>query len=526
MTRGRRSLSGVRTSPQWHQNRANAAVAFVGFTLALLAAGCSSEVTASPPPSLPPTTDPQATVPQATEPTSTTAPSESVPVGLPDTVLLSVGDDFQAAVDSSPEGTTFVIEAGIHRIQEVRPKDGMTFEGRPGAIMNGAIELTDWIPTESGLWRLNGIEMTAFAHGRCVDGYEGCRLTQDLFMDDVMLWQVTDREDLVTGTWYWEGRSIFVADDPGTRRVELGLATYAFAGNASNVTIRGLVVEKYAVPAQSGAVQAAAPGNEAPIGSGWLIEDSELRLNHGAGLRIGDKTVARRLFIHSNGQLGIVANGGSGSIVEDSEISNNNIAGFQWGWEAGGSKFKRTTGLIVRNSVVRDNKGPGLWTDISNYDTLYESNTLTGNIGPGIFHEISFDAVIRWNTVTGNGLEFSRWLWGSGILVAASANVEIYGNTVVGNPDGIGGIQQNRDGGPEGRYLLSNLFVHNNTISTDGRTGVVEDVGDPTVFTDRGNRFESNTYVDMKGKQYSWGGKNLSPAGWRAIGQDVEGTWR
>jgi parallel beta-helix repeat protein len=369
--------------------------------------------------------------------------------------------------------------------------------------------------------------MTAFTHGRCIDGYEGCKFSQDLYVDDAMLWQVTDKADVTRGTWYWEGSSMFISSDPSSRLVELSMATHAFAGNASDVTIRGLVVEKYAAPAQFGAIQAAeALMNETPVGSGWLIEDSELRLNHGGGLRIGDETIARRLYIHHNGQLGIVANGGDGSIVEDSEIANNNIAGFQWGWEGGGTKFKRTTNLIVRDSVFRDNRGPGLWIDIDNYETLVDSNTVTGNTGPGIFHEISFDAVIRGNTVTGNSFDFQRWLWGSGILVAASSNVEIYGNTVTGNADGISGIQQNREGGPEGKYLLSNMFVHDNTISTEGRTGVVEDVGDPSVFVNRENRFETNTYIDMADKQYSWAGKNLDPGGWRSSGQDVDGTWR
>jgi parallel beta-helix repeat protein len=513
MTRRRSLRSGAGTDPSPSHLYSRVAVGLVGVTLALLSASCTSEPSVVPiGASLPPTTEPAITT-ATLEPGSD---AQDEPDAQDNTVLLSVGQDFQDAVDAAPDGTTFAIEAGTHRLQNVRPREGMTFEGRPGAIMNGAIELTDWNLTESGLWRLDGIESTVHSRGRCIDGYEGCALSQDLFMDDVMLWQVTDDEDLGSGAWYWEDESIFVVDDPAHRRVELSVATQAFAGDASDITIRSLIIEKYAAPAQIGAVHAASPmSNDAPVGSGWLIEDLEIRLNHGAGLRVGDSTTARRLFIHHNGQLGIIASGGSDSIVEDSEIANNNIAGYNWGWEAGGTKFKRTSGLIVRGSNFHDNTGPGIWMDSNNYGTLLESNTVTDNTGPGIFEEISFDAVIRNNTVMGNGFKFQKWLWGAGILVAASTNVEVYGNTVVGNADGISGIQQDRDGGPDGKYLLSGLFVHDNTISTaDGRTGLVEDIGDETVFTERGNRFESNTYVDMAGNQYSWGGKNLDPAGW------------
>jgi parallel beta-helix repeat protein len=508
-------------------HRITVAAAWFGIAIALLVAGCSSSIQEPTIPSLPPPTEPLPTVtttPDLELPTDTTLTDTT-----PDEIRLRVGDDFGAIVEASPEGTSFVIEPGIHRLQEVNPKDGMTFEGMPGAVMNGAIEIEDWFPSRDGVWEFAGITKTAFEHGACIDGYEGCRLTQDLYMDDVMLWQVTDASDLGPGRWYWEGSTIFVGDDPSSRRVELSIATHAFMSAASDVTIRGLVVEKYAVPAQFGAIQSAVPGDgSGPLGRGWLIEDTEIRLNHGAGVRMGDDTTLRRLYVHTNGQLGVTASGGSGGLVEDSEIAGNNIAGFDWGWEGGGSKFKETVGLVVRRNIVRDNEGPGLWTDIDNYDTLYEDNEVTGNSGPGIFHEISYDAVIRNNVVTGNGFGFGSWLWGSGILIAASRDVEVYGNTVTGNANGIGGIQQERGDGAEGPWLLSNLFVHDNTMTLgEGRAGVVEDVGDVSVFAqERGNRFESNIYVNATGKRYFWEGKKLDASGWQSLGQDLEGTWR
>jgi parallel beta-helix repeat protein len=280
------------------------------------------------------------------------------------------------------------------------------------------------------------------------------------------------------------------------------------------------------VPAQFGAIQAAVPG-DGPLGSGWLIEDTQVRLNHGAGIRMGHNTTIRGVSIHHNGQLGISGSGGSGGIVEDTEIAFNNIAGFDWGWEAGGAKFTETTGLVVRNCTVHNNDGPGLWTDIANYNTLYEGNVVTDNYAPGIFHEISYDAVIRNNTVTGNGFGSDAWLWGSGILIAASSDVEVYGNTVTGNADGIGGIQQDREEGPEGPHLLSNLHVHDNTISVEkGHIGIAEDFGDDGVFSERGNRFESNTYLDISGRRYFWDGRKLDRSGWVDEGQDLNGQWR
>jgi parallel beta-helix repeat protein len=477
-------------------------------------AACSPSTSELPPP------------PSLPEPTSTTSTavvttSTSIPEEVDDAIILVLGDDFASIINEASEGSRFIIGPGVHRLQEVVPKDGMTFEGLPGAVMSGAIELDSWTEDGPGVWRFDGISQTAFEHGACIPGYVGCRLSQDVYMDDVMLWQVTERQDLGPGSWFWDGDRVLVADDPGSRRVELSIATHAFFGEASDVTIRDLVVEKYAVPAQFGAIQSERLGG-GPHGRGWLIEDVELRLNHGAGVRMGDDTVLRRLFIHHNGQLGIAASGGDGGLVEDSEIAANNLAGFDWGWEAGGAKFKETNGLVVRRNLVRDNDGPGLWTDIDNNDTLYEDNVVTGNAGPGIFHEISYSAVIRNNTVTGNGHAFGAWLWGAGILIAASSDTEVHGNIVEANANGIALIQQNRGSGIRGPWVVKNVKVYNNTVA-GGKSGAVQDIGDNAIFS-ANNGFAGNTYSGVDG--WAWNNSmRLGWGAWRATGNDTDGSY-
>jgi parallel beta-helix repeat protein len=69
----------------------------------------------------------------------------------------------------------------------------------------------------------------------------------------------------------------------------------------------------------------------------------------------------------------------------------------------GGSKFWATEGLVVRNNVVRDNAGAGLWSDTDNRGVLYEGNLVYRNADDGIKHEISYGAVIRNNTCCLNG---------------------------------------------------------------------------------------------------------------------------
>lgn len=52
-------------------------------------------------------------------------------------VPIQPGQSIQAAVNANPAGTTFVIKAGVHSRQSVEPKDGMTFVGENGAVLDG-----------------------------------------------------------------------------------------------------------------------------------------------------------------------------------------------------------------------------------------------------------------------------------------------------------------------------------------------------------------------------------------------------
>lgn len=224
-----------------------------------------------------------------------------------------------------------------------------------------------------------------------------------------------------------------------------------------------------------------------------------------------------------NGQIGVTAIG-RGVLIEGTEIARNNSAGYEPGWEAGGSKFAYTTDLVVRGNNVHHNDGPGLWTDIDNIRTVYEDNEVNDNKGEGIFHEISYSAVIRNNHVRRNGLTFNAWLWGAGIHVASSRDVEVYGNYVEGNGNGIAGTQQARGDGAYGPRILSNLVVHHNTVRTSGSVGVGQDVGDPSAFSSRGIRFMTNNYRTTQ--QFSWNDTDYRDATtWRSYGHDLDATW-
>jgi len=232
------------------------------------------------------------------------------------------------------------------------------------------------------------------------------------------------------------------------------------------VRIAGLVIERYASRAQTGAIEA---GNS----SGWVVEANELRLNHGYGLRIGHRMQVLDNYVHHNGQLGV---GGIGDdvLVAGNEIAYNHTAGFLEEWEAGGTKFVLTHRLVFRDNWVHHNSGRGVWTDIDNVDALIANNLVEWNSRGGIVHEISYDAVIRDNVARYNGLGFDPWVWGAQILIQNSSDVTVTGNDVTVSARGGNGItlvDQSRGNGPRGPYRAARVSVVGNTIHHEGRAG-------------------------------------------------------
>ena len=151
-------------------------------------------------------------------------------------------------------------------------------------------------------------------------------------------------------------------------------------------------------------------------------------------------------------------------LVENNEIAYNNYAGYDSHYDGGGTKFMKSLNLTVRGNYAHHNYGTGLWFDWDNKGILAENNTLDDNDGPGIFHEAGYDAVIRNNIVRRNGFNFhSGWIDGSGILLLASNNTEIYGNRVENNMDGIGLTQTDRGSGAYGPHETHDVYVHDNT---------------------------------------------------------------
>jgi hypothetical protein len=360
-------------------------------------------------------------------------------------LVIRAGEDISARVNHAPSGTQFLLKAGRYRRQTITPKDGMSFVGERGAILDG-----------------EGVTAYAF-------------------------------ETLHTAP--------------------------------RGVTIKSLTIERYAPPAQHGAIQ----GDN---GRDWVIEENDIRDNGQIGLRTGARFVVRRNRVYRNGVIGISGHRADGALTEENEVFENGHAAGQEDRataEASGIKFLRTHNLIIRGNHVFRNLGKGVWSD-TNYPTVViEHNTISDNSSSGIWHEAGYAAVIRYNTVERNGgITPGHWLTRAGIQVTNASDVQIDRNTVTNNANGIGVMQTGGyPDGPYGPLRVENVHVTNNTVTmTIGRTGLAQNVGDRRVFTEWHNRFENTTYHLGSNRAYFvWDARVLDERGWQAAGNDRNGRF-
>ena len=250
------------------------------------------------------------------------------------------------------------------------------------------------------------------------------------------------------------------------------------------MTLDSVIVREYASGYQGAAIQ---PDTHA---SGWVVRNVSALHNGWAGLLAADGMRILGGHYNDNDQLGIGGNAATGIVLDGldadlntfdgPELARNHTLHADCQWEGGGMKWDAGQ-VTIRNAYVHDNDCRGLWADMNAHDALLEHNLVEDNRTEGIVMEISQDAVIRNNLIYGNGVRNEGWYWDSGILAAASFNIEVYGNRLSGNYNGITGVQQNRFDSTPPAHLLNGFHVHDNLIcATAGGghpIGVVADNG-------------------------------------------------
>ena len=420
-------------------------------------------------------------------------------------IILNVGDNISAIVNAAPAGATFFFEPGVYRDVSLTPKDGQTFIGAQGAILNGADVLTDWSQSGS-YWVVGGQTQQGLARATdfALPGAQRAGYPDTVFMDGKTLTPVNSLSKLTTGHFYFDYNAdkIYIADNPLGHQIEAGKYDFAFTQGdygVKNVTIQNLVIEHYDPPIQYGAIQA---------GIGWNMINNEVRDNYALGISVenaGNNKIIGN-YVHDNGEMGM---GGTGPniLVQGNDIAHNGgWSGIDPGFEGGGFKFGDTNGLVVKDNYSHDNIGPGMWTDTNNINTTYQNNVVVNNTMGGIFHEQSYAAIITGNVIENNGAGMPE------LALTDSQGSDIYNNKIDSTNSGYGLMlwEDVRAGNPGsfGPYQTINNHIHDNIFVDQNQGGVI---GGSTGYDQNGVPAASNTwdnnqfYMTDNSHRFQWG---------------------
>jgi len=92
-------------------------------------------------------------------------------------IAVEPGASIQAAVDRAGEGAVFCLQAGIHRMQVIRPKRSQSFRGEGQTVLNGSRLLTTF-SREGRYWVASGQEQRGQRHGQCAKEAPACDLPE------------------------------------------------------------------------------------------------------------------------------------------------------------------------------------------------------------------------------------------------------------------------------------------------------------------------------------------------------------
>ena len=416
------------------------------------------------------------------------------------------------------------------------PKRGDALVGQPGAVLNGSKILTGW--HEHGrVWSATGFLPAApGTHGECAASAPLCAHAQDVFVDHRRLRPVASSAAVTAGAVFADYRTgtITIGADPRSHLVEQAVAPGLVQATVDDVTVENLVLAEAANEAQVGAVDSRDVFGTHTGATGWRIIHDEVRLNHGTGIGFGGASIVAGNLITGQGQIGFDAYG-TGSVVTGNEISFNGAAGYSPGWEAGGGKSWMTSHETFTRNYVHGNMGPGFWDDGGNTDTAYEYNVIAGNWGAGIQHEISYDATIRYNEISGNGFGMHQgWAWDAGIQIQSSGGIrriEVADNVVIGNYNGITVIDSgDRAQDKPAPYGPTSSGTYGSTTTSSSCpageiTGAFDDDNDPAIFNAGGHLFSANTYYlgSLTASSFSWAYAEVNWKRWLAFGNDRRG---
>jgi len=416
------------------------------------------------------------------------------------------------ACAAATAGDTVFIRSGTYREQLIPPNSGE--EGRPivfqafedEPVMIKGSEVVTGFVKEERLWVKRPWTKTNYWEDSMCDisdaPYRESARADQVFINEQPLQWVPSRADLKPGCFYWKGADMGgelviyppeTVTDPNTALTEVPVLPNlvgACSGDPpqNRPAVHHIHLKKLRFR------HAAQIHNRAGVrldGDHWLLEDCVVEYMNAIGVvALGSHCTVRRCTINHNGQAGL-GDLGSNSLVEDVVTLFNNRKLFSISWGGAGNKATVMNGHTIRGLISAFNHGSGLWYDIYCRNVLVEDSVSLGNrpVNGGFFYEISRDAVFRRNIAFANYSTGSDF-YGAGFVVAASRNISLEDNVVIGGEGGVAVGTRDQEA-HTGHTVRNNIIVEPRTFSLH--------IDKESVSVEAKNRYERNTLLVESG---------------------------
>jgi hypothetical protein len=476
------------------------------------------------------TTAPDATVTQTPVTAPTTPPARicgnakalTGPATAPEgAVVVKTTDRLNALTESNPAGTTFWLSPGTHRLgsgayAQVIPKDGNTYIGGPGAILDGG---------KDNRYAFTGYATKVTVKTLTIQNFGPPRSNNDegvVNHDAAARWMIQGNTiQLNAGAGVMVGDHNIVRGNCLKNNGQYGFNAYN-PGKVAGITIEG---------------------NEI---AGNNTDDWE-KVKGGCGCTGGGKfwevtgAVVRRNWIHDNHSAGLWADtNNTGFIIEENYISGNTAEGivYETSYNAG----------IRGNTFVRNGLGKGPENRGFPTPALYISESGSDSRVTGVYNQ-TFE--VSKNVFTDNWAGVILWE-NADRFAGSPANTSTGAGTLV-NPENVSAKTCNKaniNNAPyfgDCRWKTQNVRVHDNVFNLDpdnigstcgfrngcGFNGLFSNWGtypawspyqkatiQDAITFHQGNRFFNNTYlgpwnfiVHEQGNRVNWAAWQGAPYG-------------
>ena len=353
------------------------------------------------------------------------------------------------AIALAPSGGTVVVGGGTYRESLTISGKTVTIQNAPGQAvwLDGSQRVDGWVQ-DGTAWRRDGWT-TRFDHSPTYtqgapdsttpywqfvnpQTYPMAAHPDQVFVDGTALRQVKYRSQVTAGTFFLDEATsrLYIGNQPSGHTVEASTQIKALSIRGAGSVVRGIGIRRFSPSVfHMGAVTVEAPkvrlenvvvNDSATTGVSVLREDA----------------VLDRVTIERSGMLGIHARFADRILFSAVKSVRNNIERFNIAPVSGGAKLGQTRGVTVRDSTFSGNYGPGLWEDMSVYDTVVRGSHFADNTGDGLFLEISAKVVVGDSLFARNGL--------AGMKVNNTSNVKIWNNSFIGAGRPLNLVQDSR----------------------------------------------------------------------------------